>query len=913
MRKILLVLALFALAQSVSSHDWPTFRGNYQRNGVSTAYSKYSLNDIQLLWNYSTGKPVRSSPAIADINNDTILEVVFGSDNGRLYALDYSGRLLWKFATGAPVRSSPTLADVDGDGKTDVVFGSDDGNLYVLDNNGRLMWNYTTHGVVRGSPAVMDLGGTPAKEVVFGSYDGAVYCLNHPGIRVWEYQTLDSIASSPALFDVDHTGGADVIIGSNDNMVYILKHPPYKSWSYAVDGDISATPAIANTGYVYVGSEDRKIYRLTIEATDATETRRVRTAAGWTTESIGTTGMSAVNYTSWGAVTSSAALSSLDDSGVAYVIFGSADGTLYFMHTNLTLVKRYTLTEPIESSPALADLNRDNVTDVIFGSDDGVVYVINYPGTRKFSYRTGGKVKSSPAVADLTNDGALEFAVGSDDGRLYMFGDMRRVRIAFGDVSYRAALRNRDVGDMESAKENIAAARSVYSKISYPDGIVKCDNLLRSLDADLVFNRAEGLYIDANLTEAGRRLDEASRIYGDVNDTAGIRKSQLLYQKIEAEKYLLEAQYYYSIGLTENASTYLAAAARFYRGVNDTQSLIKLRNASDMFSLTEKADKYYADGLKAIGEGKPDNALMIFGFARQSYELAGNNAGLEKTERMLTKIKADTYYQKALEYYNEGDYIKASDQLKQAIPLYQKTGGENAEKAITMYDSTKSLVEADILYVRAQQSYDNMSFDEALEYSGKSMSAFNTSGDATGYRKAQRLYMQAEDGKKTFSTSSSWLTSQNIAIALSLAAVAYLLLRRPSTEPKKKIVLNVTGLKEKFFGRKPKPVEDGKALESKKQLTLQQAIAKELERLTNVTRFGLKQRTVILPKLEKRAVEAGPLVKPWKKKIETKILQAPADPQPPLVKKAEQVKNQVTGILGIRKRPKVILVPRQNK
>jgi outer membrane protein assembly factor BamB len=76
---------------------------------------------------------VRSSPALGDIDNDGKLEVVVGSDDHKIYALNgENGSLLWSYSTGYFVRSSPSLGDIDNDGKLEVVVGSGDGNVYAL-------------------------------------------------------------------------------------------------------------------------------------------------------------------------------------------------------------------------------------------------------------------------------------------------------------------------------------------------------------------------------------------------------------------------------------------------------------------------------------------------------------------------------------------------------------------------------------------------------------------------------------------------------------------------------------------------------------------------------------------------------------------------------------------------------------
>ena len=100
-----------------------------------------------LKWSQPVGGKIRSSPALATIPNPPvacapgpILAVVFGSDDGNVYAMRASdGTPCWTFpSTGhAPFESSPMVS-----GQT-VYIGSDDDSLYAIDiNTGSWQWSF---------------------------------------------------------------------------------------------------------------------------------------------------------------------------------------------------------------------------------------------------------------------------------------------------------------------------------------------------------------------------------------------------------------------------------------------------------------------------------------------------------------------------------------------------------------------------------------------------------------------------------------------------------------------------------------------------------------------------------------------------------------------------------------------------
>jgi hypothetical protein len=84
-------------------------------------------------WHLDLGRPV-SRLIAADLDADGRTEVLFGCDDGKLYALgerDGKPRVLWSVALGRRV-GEPILADQDGDGRPEILVAAEDGRLYCL-------------------------------------------------------------------------------------------------------------------------------------------------------------------------------------------------------------------------------------------------------------------------------------------------------------------------------------------------------------------------------------------------------------------------------------------------------------------------------------------------------------------------------------------------------------------------------------------------------------------------------------------------------------------------------------------------------------------------------------------------------------------------------------------------------------
>ena len=187
-----------------------------------------------------------SSPALADLDGDGRLWIIFGDDEGWLHVMDLEGRA----RDGFPVRShgprpgptptphppggnvysieaSPAVADLDGDGRYEIVVGSWDGRMYVWDDAGRLRpgWPVVVDDQIISSAALVDLTGDGQLDVVVGSKDGHLYGWSADGqpLPGFPYAPGSAVFSSPWVGDLDGDGRADIVVGSNRG-IHVLRN-----------------------------------------------------------------------------------------------------------------------------------------------------------------------------------------------------------------------------------------------------------------------------------------------------------------------------------------------------------------------------------------------------------------------------------------------------------------------------------------------------------------------------------------------------------------------------------------------------------------------------------------------------------------------------------------------------------------
>jgi hypothetical protein len=385
-----------------------------------------------------------ATAAVGDIAGGRRPEVVAAGLDGRVYAWTARGRRLRGFPfhialhrtaeqgrLDGAIYATPALADLDRDGKLDVVFGAADQHIYAVKGNGRPVpgWPVLARDTGAGgdvakilsSPAIGDLNGDGSPDVVEGTAEsygstpdmsGRVYAFSAagkplpgwpvapPGLAVNSIPLAgQGVPMSPVLADVDGDRHDEVAVASFTGQPEL-----YRGDGTRMSG--AGGPSHFSVSGTGAGSRASSPSVLALGANAAFG----RTQPGGPLRLFG------------GVVDSRLAAAQ-----------GSPGTKLPFEHlvggwdaASGDWLASYPI--PIEgwqipTAPAVADVDGDGKAEVIAGSSGDVLHAYREDGSEPAGWPkdTGGWLLASPAVGDVDGDGKLEVVAVTRDGWLYVW------------------------------------------------------------------------------------------------------------------------------------------------------------------------------------------------------------------------------------------------------------------------------------------------------------------------------------------------------------------------------------------------------------------------------------------------------------------------------------------------------------
>ena len=99
------------------------------------------------LWNYGVTPSRKTAPALCDLNNDAIDDVIVGDRTGNITVLDGSnGHQLNQINVLGSIAGTPVIGDLTSNGRADIVVGTENNKIVILETESpikvnQIVWN----------------------------------------------------------------------------------------------------------------------------------------------------------------------------------------------------------------------------------------------------------------------------------------------------------------------------------------------------------------------------------------------------------------------------------------------------------------------------------------------------------------------------------------------------------------------------------------------------------------------------------------------------------------------------------------------------------------------------------------------------------------------------------------------------
>ncbi len=392
------------LANIDSESDLEIIAGNTNERLYAWKHNGNELFDIDnnpttVSGFYNLESSIWGAPAISDINNDGIDEIIVttrdvGTNRASVFAFqnvdDGSGKpeMIWtvpyKMLNGASPRASirgAVLADLENDGYMEIIVQTEPGDIFILDHQGNDKagyWPIIGDQGQYGTPLVIDINGDGYKEIIAG------FKISN-NIKIWDYQGNEISDFSCDGWVVSSLIAANLDNDSEFEILYMTTSDAGSNWGhvYAINPDGSFVP-------------------------------------GWSTAKVIN-----LNSHNWHPTRPpSLVVGDLDDDGIEEIICGGYE-RFYIWDKSGTLI----LDRPVpglnvwDAQPILADLDEDDDLEILISSKNNSLYAFDIDGGMLLGWpvRTSDEISSTAVVGDINNDGKNEVVCGSNDGILHIW------------------------------------------------------------------------------------------------------------------------------------------------------------------------------------------------------------------------------------------------------------------------------------------------------------------------------------------------------------------------------------------------------------------------------------------------------------------------------------------------------------
>ena len=200
-----------------------------------------------------------SGPAVANLDNDSIIEIIVTSTESNIYVIDGNGNFKegFPFETSSSLQYAASIVDLDGDLDLEILTGNINGDLYAIHHDGSVMMSIPNRGPIISGISVADLDDNGQIELLFMTTEENQY--NNPMIHAYTPVNQSEISGWPIslsevssgeliINDIDNDSDLEILATTLTGEVYIFHHDGsrYDNFPYIGEDSIMTTPSIGD-------------------------------------------------------------------------------------------------------------------------------------------------------------------------------------------------------------------------------------------------------------------------------------------------------------------------------------------------------------------------------------------------------------------------------------------------------------------------------------------------------------------------------------------------------------------------------------------------------------------------------------------------------------------------------------------
>lgn len=380
------------------------------------------IEPLQLnrLWEVINENNILSTPALADINGDKILDIVLADVKGNVFALDgKTGKELFHFQAEGGFQASVATGDLNKDGIEDAILASDVGKVMVIDGVGRRLWRTEEKlnlGQIINRPTLVDLNKDNIPDVVVGTSEEGLVALNGKhGWKIWDTKEITKglVITAPVAVEINKDEIFDIIYATNEGWIYAIDGK--KGWNIwqkklnPIEYSSLAYFKLNKTKAIVVVTKNKGIYALNVNNGKIIWQSPIEDS-----------------------FISSPVLEDINKDKVPDIIIISKKGIIYTINgaTGDIIWTNNDVGDQVYATPALYDFSGDKIRDILLVTISGEIQVID---SLTGHFLIKNKISNmetffaSPILGDINNDKLLDVVLVSKDGKILAYSFNRFV------------------------------------------------------------------------------------------------------------------------------------------------------------------------------------------------------------------------------------------------------------------------------------------------------------------------------------------------------------------------------------------------------------------------------------------------------------------------------------------------------